>query len=162
MKRTPLKRSTRRRKLEPGELAWKTHPAGGCAVCGNYGPLVRHHILLAQIVRRAGGDVWDLRNGLLVGDPWTCSCHARHHAGGDGRIPFSKVPSVAVAFAVETVGEGPAAEYFERRYFAARDSLPVEPLSPASGSTSQAVPQSAPEGLFPASEFRPGHWENAA
>jgi hypothetical protein len=75
-----------------------------------------HHILLEQIVlREAPERQYDLANRMLLGE--RC-CHAGHHGPGvkDTRLDFACVPSAAVLFAVEVIGEGPAEAYFQRRY----------------------------------------------
>lgn len=125
----PLARA-KRRPLEPGEAEWKRERYGKCKRCGEYGPLVLHHVLLEQIVRRCAtpeqiraGICWDQRNALAIGAPmaWNgvCICHAAHHNPGtrdDARIPLAKVPTAALEFASELLGPEAAGLYFERRY----------------------------------------------
>jgi hypothetical protein len=116
------------RQAEPGRDVWKAKRYGRCAACLRYGRLIRHHVLLEQAVRHhTGADPWDLRNALDLGAD--CRCHANHHqafdgAGNDLRLPFRLVPPAAIAFAVETIGEGPALNYFQRRYRGTPDHLP--------------------------------------
>lgn len=84
-------------------------------MCGAVGPIVRHHIVYEQHIRRAGHPElrWDLRNALDVGV--TCSCHHDHH-WAIRRIPFSLVDEQASEFAIEVLGMLGAACFFERYY----------------------------------------------
>ena len=114
-RRTPLKRIRRRRapaKQEPGRADWQQPMAGPCDVCGRATQrLARHHVIYAQHVRAAGGDVWDLRNSMLV-----CpDCHERHH-NASRRIPLPLVPGLALDFATCLYGVERAAWYFALRY----------------------------------------------
>jgi len=125
MKRSELLRRTalvRRERLrwnpprpreEPGEREWKLPHHGRCEVCGQIGWLFRHHVLYERMVRRAGGDPWDLRNAMDVGQH--CTCHADHHTAMR-RIPLSRVPEDAIAFTIELLGEDLATLFFERYY----------------------------------------------
>ena len=92
---------------------WKHRRWGRCSLCSNYGPIERHHVVLEQIVRRLGGDPWNVSNSMLI-----CPvCQQGHHHPGvnDTRIPYAKVPQEARNFAYELLGEG-ADDYFRRRY----------------------------------------------
>lgn len=102
--------------MTPG--GWSDYPrTAECEVCGKRGPVTRHHVVYRQHVRNYGGDQWDPANSMLVGDKFgRCTCHARHHAGGRGRIPMSKVPQAAVEFARALMGPA-AAHYYFRRYY---------------------------------------------
>lgn len=95
-------------------VEWRPR-TGKCAVCRRRGPIWYHHVVLAQHVRREGGDVWDFRNALPVGQPFLCSCHEAHH-NAQPRIPAAKLPDDAIRFAVELMGEDRAAEYIRRYY----------------------------------------------
>lgn len=75
----------------------------------------RHHVCYRQTVKREGGDQWDLRNALVVGVEMTCDCHSRQHTGSQ-RIPLPLVSNEAVEFAVELLGQFPAALYFASHY----------------------------------------------
>lgn len=69
-----------------------------------------HHVVYAQHVSRAGGDLKDPRN--LV--PLCFSCHGAHHARSRV-IPLSKLPDAVYEFARGLLG--PAAfDYLQRRY----------------------------------------------
>jgi hypothetical protein len=99
----------------PGEVEWKRSRWGRCSACGQPGPLVRHHVLLAQIVRLIAPErVWDLRNSMDLG--MRCPCHERHHAGGEHRLPASAIPTAAIAFTRELLGDERARIYLYRRY----------------------------------------------
>lgn len=119
MKRTSLLRRSRLRSRprrvdynHPGRKAWQEPQSGFCPVCRRpCWRLHRHHVLLEQIVRREGADVWALRNSMLI-----CpDCHAAHHAASK-KIPLKLVPEAAIAFAVDVLGEHRAARYFKDRY----------------------------------------------
>ena len=121
----PVRSSSQRKRprpQEPGEAAWKHRRVGVCGVCGERGPVLRHHIVTEQTIRReasaeqiAAGIVWSLANALDVGAPFTCHCHARHHSAVR-RIPFSLIPPEAVAFASLLLGAERAIDYFGRYY----------------------------------------------
>lgn len=110
------------RALEPGEAEWKRKRSGSCAVCGEYGRIVWHHVVDKQTLGKLEKPLYDPRNALVVGAPvpWggRCRCHDDHTFRGiqDKRIPHEKIPSAAREFAVEALGEGPAYEYFQRHY----------------------------------------------
>lgn len=115
MKRTPLvAKPGPDRRAEPGRGAWKSPVVGECAACGRRGLLLRHHVVLEQHVRAAGGDPWDLRNALALGY-YACRCHRDHHHAVR-RIPLSCVPPEAIAFAVELLGVAAADSYLARYY----------------------------------------------
>lgn len=92
---------------------WKTARRGKCAVCGQRGVVLRHHVITERHVREANGDPWDLRNSMDVGA--FCRCHANHHAAVR-RIPLDLVPDAALTFAVDLYGDVKAAAYFVRYY----------------------------------------------
>jgi hypothetical protein len=87
-------------------------PWGRCAACGHRRRRQAHHVILEQMVQRAGGNRWAVQNRILICD----ACHQAHHGGGDGRIPFERVPQTAVEFASHLLGAGAAIAYFQRRY----------------------------------------------
>ena len=102
---------------------------GRCQVCSAYGPVVLHHLLKEQEVRRATskeqqevGIVWDLRNALLVGAPYfrggKCRCHDRHTTPvkTEDKIPYGLVSQDALEYAIEILGPGPAENYWKRYY----------------------------------------------
>jgi hypothetical protein len=120
-----------RRPPEPGEVDWKRpRPTGICAVCKRQGPVILHHLvdknLLKRILtpeQRAAGLLWDQRNALMIGAPmpWggKCRCHDRHTNPGsraDDRLDFKHVTAAAQQFAIEVLGEGPAINYWRRNY----------------------------------------------
>lgn len=114
MKRTPLVAKPHVNGSGPGRSEWKAPVYGYCAACGKHGLLLRHHVILEQHVRTAGGDPWDLRNSMTLGY-YACACHRDHHHAVR-RLPLAKVPDVAIAFAVELLGEERAADYLARFY----------------------------------------------
>ena len=122
----PRQTAARRRPLEPGEAAWKRKRYGRCAVCGTYGRVIRHHLLIEQEIRReataeqlAAGAAWDPRNALAVGAPMPlggrCTCHADHHSA-KRRIPYARIPAEAKEFAVEILGHAKAYAWYQRYY----------------------------------------------
>lgn len=114
MKRTPLlSRRRPERPLEPGYKAWHTPVFGRCEACGKPGLLLRHHVVLEQHVRAAGGDPYDLRNAMALGY-YSCACH-RHHHHAVRRLSIRAVPDEAVAFCSELLG--PAAGAYLSRYY---------------------------------------------
>lgn len=118
MRRSPLRDRTAERQAvklnEPGRAEWKRAHWGPCAACGGVGPLVRHHVVYEQHVRAIDPSrAWDLDNALSLGQ--FCRCHARQHAGSH-RLAASILPAAAVEFAVEMLGDGPAALYVARYY----------------------------------------------
>lgn len=99
---------------EPGRVGWKTVRSGPCCGCGRRGPLVNHHVVYEQHVRRENGDPWDPRNAMPLGR--YCPCHGKHHApNGRTPLPLSKVPAAAVAFARELLGDR-ADTYLHQHY----------------------------------------------
>lgn len=98
---------------EPGYREWHTPSFGRCGVCGKPGLLIRHHVVLEQHVRAAGGDPWDLRNALRLGAH--CPCHRAHH-GSSRRIPAARIPPAAIEFALALFGAELADAYFDRYY----------------------------------------------
>lgn len=83
-------------------------------MCGQTGLLLRHHVVTEAHVRVAGGDPYDLRNGMLLGY-FACSCHRDHHHA-IRRLPASKLTSENLAFMVALLGEDRAADYLTRFY----------------------------------------------
>ena len=117
LRKVPLATSIQER-LAAAEVArakekWKTVRRGPCAVCGRRQLIIRHHVVLEQHIRAAGGDPWDLRNSMDIGE--FCRCHANHHSAVE-RIAFAKIPDEAVAFAIDLYGEAKADWYLERYY----------------------------------------------
>ncbi len=111
-----LKRSAKaatRGRSEPGYEAWKTPIRGDCAACGQPGPLVRHHVLPEQRVRREGGDVYDPRNSMELGR-W-CVCHEQH-TNASHRLAMVLVPDDAIDYTSELLGPGAAYDFFIRTY----------------------------------------------
>lgn len=116
MKRTPLRpQPPAERRSDPGWREWHEPTYGRCEACGAAGLLIRHHVVLEQHVRSHGGDPWDLANSLLLG-AYACRCHSEHHAA-TRRLSLALLPDAALAFAVDLLGEQPAAIYL-RRYYA--------------------------------------------
>ena len=117
LRRTPLRRHPKRHVETPAErearMTWADPHRGWCSYgCGSFSThLQRHHVLLAQIVKREGGDVWALANSMLLAE----SRHRRHH-DCIRKLPIGRVPEQAVAFAVDLLGEGRATLYFRARY----------------------------------------------
>lgn len=98
-----------------GERRWYAALGRECShpSCpGRCGVLVLHHIVYRQAVRRAGGDEWDPRNALTLGN----GCHSSHHRRGSRIVPLASLPDSAFVFAVDTLAAGAAYEYLRRRY----------------------------------------------
>lgn len=115
MRRTPLRLvAPPTHTDEPGYRAWHAAVWGRCAVCDQPGRLIRHHVVLEQHVRAAGGAPYDLRNALPLGY-YACSCHRDHHHAVR-RLPLARVPPAAVEFAIELLGEPAAIDYLARYY----------------------------------------------
>lgn len=113
MRRVPLRAvPPPNRSDEPGYRVWHSPAFGRCAVCDQPGRLVRHHVVLEQHLRAMGAPAYDLRNALDLG--MHCRCHSQHHNGAR-RIPVSKVPDDAIAYASELLGDGVGA-YLSRYY----------------------------------------------
>lgn len=116
--------------LRAAEAHWKLRRTGRCSACGVQGPLIWHHIVYEQLVIKARRPEmrWDPRNALPLGAPvpWggRCRCHDNHHAGGDGKLPFSLIKREALDFAYEVLGVGPAVNFFARRYAMALTNKP--------------------------------------
>jgi len=114
MRRTDLRpRPPADHRSEPGYREWTKPTYGHCAVCGEEGPLERHHVIKRQHLRAEGLPVWDLRNSMLLGR--YCRCHSRH-TNAAVLIPLAAVPVEAQLYAVELLGEARAADYLARFY----------------------------------------------
>lgn len=116
MKRTPLKRGTRRTlSLAEREQALQFHwTALGlpCAVCDRWvaSTMEAHHVVEKQELKRRGLALYDQRNALAL-----CgSCH-EGHTNASERVPFRKLSAENVAYAFEVLGEF-ASDYLKRRY----------------------------------------------
>lgn len=119
-RKTPLRAVSPKRarhlrlvKDEPGRDQWK-QPASGVCWCGCEmfcERLHRHHVLTEAKVRQAGGDPWSPRNQFLIAP----ECHEHHH-NASRKIRIEVLPRTAIAFAFEVLGDGPAEDYFDRRY----------------------------------------------
>ncbi len=98
-----------------GEERWYTSMASYCQnpECGGQiHNLDHHHIVYRQAVVRAGGDVWDPRNGITL-----CSgCHPKQHNSTRWSLALTALPASAYAFASELLGPGAAYNYLRRRY----------------------------------------------
>jgi hypothetical protein len=71
----------------------------------------RHHGLKDQIVRREGGNVYDVRNRWVI-----CSdCHERH-TNRSRVLPAWLIPDSVIEFAVELLGPGKAFNALTREY----------------------------------------------
>lgn len=117
MRRVPLRAHPPQPRFdEPGREEWKRPHWGRCALCGERGLLIRHHVVLEQHVRAEFGNPYDLRNALPLGA--YCRCHRLHHQAA-ARIPRSAIPPAAVEFAVELLGPERAELYLARYYSAA-------------------------------------------
>lgn len=102
------------RTSEPGYREWHAPVYGRCAVCGERGRLVRHHVVMAQHCQAEGADPWDLRNSMGLG--MHCRCHRAHHAAAE-RIRVACLPDAAIDFCVDVFGPG-AGAYLSRYYSA--------------------------------------------
>ena len=120
LRRTPLRSRRRPTRPRPGEdylarAAWKEPRSGFCTCgCGRFSMhLERHHVVEAQRIKQEGrwDLLWRLDNSMLLHP----TCHARHTAAFR-RIRIEYVPAPALQFALELLGEGPAAAYIERHY----------------------------------------------
>lgn len=121
MRRTPLKRGPWKRRNRPRDAvtpenaaareAWHAAIGRTCRVCGRRcGQLQVHHVVYAQRVLQAKGDLWDPRNGMTVGS----RCHESHH-NASHRIPLGLLSPENWAFAKELLG--PAAEDYIARHY---------------------------------------------
>jgi hypothetical protein len=107
---------------------WTSQKAKQCAVCGGRSNLKCHHVVLAQVVLRAGGNTQDPTNSLTV----CLVCHADHH--GIHPIELYRLRDVNYEFAADLLGLGAAHQYFARRY-AGRDQRHDQLLELAEGIT---------------------------
>lgn len=142
MKRSSLTRKPRKR--TPADPHWNAARGSVCVGCGGRcGPLVQHHIVTAQEVRRRGGAIWDPRNALTLG----AYCHAQHHAHVQP-IPLVYLPDAALEFAFELLG--PAAfDYLGRRYGGDDARLFDPDGNPLTGRWAEAQAQPEHERAFP-------------
>lgn len=97
-------------RLKRAPKRWREGREGKCACCPRRSSLHPHHVVYAQHVEGAGGDVWDPRNRLMLCE----GCHADHH-GPNWRVPLLLLPDRCIAFAVELLGAA-AFDYLTRRY----------------------------------------------
>ena len=110
-RKTPLRgsgRLSRRPKRQDNSAdrkAWNVAESGFCE-CGCARPswrLHRHHVVLRQIVRKEGGNEWDMANSMLLHE----TCHSNHHSASR-KVRLEMVPESALAFAVDVLGkQGP-------------------------------------------------------
>jgi hypothetical protein len=100
---------------EPGYREWKTPSYGPCMVCGKWGLLFRHHVILEQHLRAMGAPAYNLRNAMQIGAGYVCVCH-RQQTSATKRIAASKIPAAALEYAEELLGEEGAGEYMARYY----------------------------------------------
>lgn len=120
-RRSPLKGrsrllATRLKPLSDAATEFKRPHWGHCQVCGEHGPVRRHHVIREQHVRAEGGDIYDTRNSMWVGvEGLTCDCHEKHH-NASRRIPARLIPAQALSFAIALMGVDQAHAYFEREY----------------------------------------------
>lgn len=81
-------------------------------VCGcKSPPVVLHHPIRQQVIRRYGGDPGDRRSMVPIAQV----CHERHHSGAR-RIPLARLPDELFEFAEELMGPGPAYNELERQH----------------------------------------------
>lgn len=137
LQRAPLTdaRGTRGRKTRRGtsggctQAQWYEAKGDRCVCCDRRGSgLQQHHVVYEQHVVAAGGDIWDPRNGLTV----CVDCHDAHHAR-TAVIGVWLLQDAALEFAADTLGSGPAYEYFRRRYDVGDDLRVLALLDPATG-----------------------------
>lgn len=96
---------------------WLSTREANCRRCPTrLGRVDLHHVVYEQHVRRAGGDVYDPRNGLTL-----CGvCHATHHGQLDrGKVALSVLRDENYDFAFELLG--PAAYDYLRRHYSGED-----------------------------------------
>lgn len=121
MRRTGLQRKSPLRRTRPAKddsaarKAW-VEPQKGYCQCGCDPPsfsmwLQRHHIVELQRCKREGAPLYDLENSILLHPH-----HHERHTSASRRIPLEAIPEAAVRFAMNWLGEGPAANYFEIYY----------------------------------------------
>ena len=67
-----------------------------CVVCRSTRGVQAHHVIEKQVVKRAGGDVWDKRNGIAL-----CVRDHERHTSAYRRVPRYLVPAAAWEFARE-------------------------------------------------------------
>lgn len=108
MKRSPMKRSTKRPEIAPPR--WREAKQRGCHLCQRR-TVAQHHVVYRQHVRQAGGDEWDPRNSMSLCQPH----HVDHHSRTDV-IALASISQETWAFAQDTFGVGPAEMYFARYY----------------------------------------------
>jgi hypothetical protein len=104
------KRAERRRRAPK---RWRDGHERVCAVagCTVRRGLHLHHVIHAQHVEWAGGDVWDPRNRMVV-----CEQHHADHHARVCPLSLADVPTSAFAFARDLLGGPTAYEYLLRRY----------------------------------------------
>jgi hypothetical protein len=74
-------------------------------------PWQAHHIIYEQHVKKEGWPKYDDRNALRLCN----ACHARHHDGTTFRIPLAVIPTCAIEYAREVLGDY-ANDYLMRHY----------------------------------------------
>jgi hypothetical protein len=102
----PRQRHGRRESRAPGAAGWtsRVFALHGriCLVCGNKRAVHAHHIVPARTIEAREGVysplIYDQRNGM----PVCYDCHMAHErpAANRGRIPFDRIPRLAVQWAV--------------------------------------------------------------
>ena len=85
----------------PKRDLWYADRPNRCEVCGKKGFVQAHHIIKAQTVRRMGGDVWDPRNRLWLGQ----CCHGAH-SNAARRLPLNVLPDSVFEFGTELASAG--------------------------------------------------------
>jgi len=92
-----------------------------CVACGSRNlRRERHHVIREQVVRRAGGSVFDARNRVLL--CWRC--HAEHTNRAQ-KIALACLPDSAFEFARELLGPGRAYNLLRREYSGEDERLEV-------------------------------------
>lgn len=96
-------------------LLWKTPTAGFCQCgCGRFSLyLERHHVVSQMKLKQIGrhDQLWNLANGMLL-----TPTHHEWHTNHARKIKIEYVPEVALAFALDVLGEGGAAAYVSAHY----------------------------------------------
>jgi hypothetical protein len=110
-----VKRSGRRKAKTP--QSWKVKWPDKCRKCDGWAD-ARHHVVYEQHVRKEGGRLFDLRNGL----PLCYDCHVAHHRGGENRLNTRLLFDGHIEFAVELLGPDRAYNYFHRYYHCDEDA----------------------------------------